>query len=333
MDDIIIRTLVLVLIFGTVFLVSELILGQWRARGSSSRAINRRLEMIEQGTDRREIIARIRKETHDTFGKMPGKIGQWMSALENMIHASRIGVTASQGVFIMLGVVAVLFLVLLVSASFFGFGVTLGTVQLALVFSLCIGIVLPVLFLSHAAQKRRTKMQEQFPVALDIFVRGLRAGHPIGSALGLLASEMQDPIGSEFGLVTDEVAYGADLRDALQDMAERWNLEDMHMFVVSLSVQNETGGNLAEILENLSQVIRERASMYLKVRALSSEGRMSAKVLTALPIATFALVFTMNPAFYLEYANDSAFIIGFSLLVCLYLLGAYIIRRMVDLKV
>lgn len=333
MDDIIIRTLVLVLIFGTVFLVSELILGQWRARGTSSRAINRRLEMIEQGSDRREIIARIRKDTAETFSKLPGVAGRMLGSLENMIHASKIGITPRQVIMIMIAAFVIVFLLLLASASFFGIGVTLGTVQLSLVFSICVGVVLPILFLSNAAQKRRTKMQEQFPVALDIFVRGLRAGHPIGSALGLLATEMQDPIGSEFGLVTDEVAYGADLRDALQDMAERWNLEDMHMFVVSLSVQNETGGNLAEILENLSQVIRERASMYLKVRALSSEGRMSAKVLTALPIATFALVFTMNPAFYLEYANDSAFIIGFSALVGLYLLGAYIIRRMVDLKV
>ena len=105
------------------------------------------------------------------------------------------------------------------------------------------------------------------------------------------------------------------------------------MFVVCLSVQNETGGNLAEILENLSRVIRERASMYMKVRALSSEGRMSAKVLTALPIGTFALVFMINPAFYLEYSRDPAFIIGFSALIGLYFLGVLMIRRMIDLKV
>jgi tight adherence protein B len=105
------------------------------------------------------------------------------------------------------------------------------------------------------------------------------------------------------------------------------------MFVVSLSVQNETGGNLAEILENLARVVRERATMLMKVRALSSEGRMSAKVLTALPVGTFILVFLLNPKFYLEYSRDPAFIVGFSILIGLYLLGVLIIRKMVDLKV
>ncbi|MBT2187258.1 type II secretion system F family protein [Sphingobium nicotianae] len=333
MSDTVIRTLVLVLIFGTVFLISEMVLGQWRASGSSSRAINKRLRMIEQGNDRREIITQIRKDSADGLGKLPGLAGRLLGSFEKTIRASKIGLTAKQGLAAMAAAAATVFCLIVISAGLFGFGLTLGTIQLALVLAICIGIVLPMLFLAQVAQKRRAKMQEQFPVALDIFVRGLRAGHPIASALNLLATEMEDPIGSEFGLVTDEVAYGADLRDSLQDMADRWDLEDMRMFVVSLSVQNETGGNLAEILENLSQVIRERASMYMKVRALSSEGRMSAKVLTALPIGTFALVFATNPAFYLEYSNDPAFIMGFSLLIGLYLLGVFIIRRMVDLKV
>ena len=91
---------------------------------------------------------------------------------------------------------------------------------------------------------------------------------------------MPAPIGPEFGIVVDEVTYGSELRDALQNMAERWDLEDMRMFVVSLSIQSETGGNLAEILENLTKVIRERQSMMMKVRALSSEGRMTAVMLS-----------------------------------------------------
>jgi len=333
MSETIIRALVLVLIFGTVFLVSEMVLGQWRARGSSARAINKRLQMIEQGSDRREIIAQIRKQSTDSLGQFPGAIGRMLHSFETIVRTSRVSFTPRQMLLAMAAAAAIVFALLLVSASSFGFGVTLGTVQLSLVLAICVGVALPMIFLSQAAQKRRAKMQEQFPVALDIFVRGLRAGHPTASAISLLATEMEDPIGSEFGLVTDEIAYGAELRDSLQDMADRWELEDMHMFVVSLSVQNETGGNLAEILENLSQVIRERQSMYMKVRALSSEGRMSAKVLTALPIGTFALVFSTNPAFYLEYANDSAFLIGFTGLIGLYLLGAYVIRRMVDLKV
>jgi tight adherence protein B len=144
---------------------------------------------------------------------------------------------------------------------------------------------------------------------------------------------MPDPIGSQFGVVVDEVTYGADLKDALFAMAERWNLEDMRMFVVSLSVQSETGGNLAEILENLSKVIRDRQSMFMKVRALSSEGRMTALMLTLLPVLAFGALFMINPGFYLGVADDPLFMPGFGLLIFQYLLGFFWIRRMVDLKV
>ena len=113
----------------------------------------------------------------------------------------------------------------------------------------------------------------------------------------------------------------------------RWGLPDMHMFVVSVSVQMETGGNLAEILENLSKVIRDRASMFMKVRALSSEGRMTAVILTALPILAFVGLFLTNPVFYLDVATDPIFFIGFGGLILLYLVGFFTIRRMIDLKV
>jgi len=200
-------------------------------------------------------------------------------------------------------------------------------------FSGLLGAALPLLFLQFKANRTRKKMQEQFPVAVDVFVRGLRAGHPIAAALDLLTAEMPDPIGSQFGIVVDEVTYGADLRDALQAMADRWDLDDMRMFVVSLSVQNETGGNLAEILENLSTVIRERASMMMKVRALSSEGRMTAIMLTGLPIFAFTTLFLANPGFYLDVSDDPAFLPGFLGLILLYIIGFISIRRLVDLKV
>ena len=144
---------------------------------------------------------------------------------------------------------------------------------------------------------------------------------------------MSDPIGSEFGLVSDEVAYGANLPDALSAMAERWDLEDMRMFVVSISVQNETGGNLAEILENLARVIRDRASMFMMVRALCSEGRMTGRMLTALPVLTFCGLLMLNPAFYFDVAHDPIFLIGFPALLVMYMIGFIWIRRFVDIKV
>jgi tight adherence protein B len=116
-------------------------------------------------------------------------------------------------------------------------------------------------------------------------VRGLRAGHPVTGALDLLVEEMPDPIGSEFAMVVAEISYGYDLRDALENLADRIQTTDIQMFAVCVAIQSETGGNLADILEGLSRVIRERASMVLKVRALASEGKMTGYVLSLLPLA------------------------------------------------
>jgi tight adherence protein B len=233
---------------------------------------------------------------------------------------------------LLLGPFAIFFLVILIMMGL-GAGISMGRLLMVAVFAVVIGAVIPIMLLQFKATATRKKMEEQFPVALDVFVRGLRAGHPIAAALDLLTIEMPDPIGSEFGLAVDEVTYGAELRDALQAMADRWDLDDMRMFVVSLSVQSETGGNLAEILENLSHVIRERHSMMLKVRALSSEGRMTAIMLTILPVGTFSALFILSPAFYLDVADDPAFVPGFVTLIVMYCIGFYIIRRMIDLKV
>jgi tight adherence protein B len=228
---------------------------------------------------------------------------------------------------------SIFFLILVLMSGWWGIGISFGRLVISAAFATLLGAALPMMFFNYRATRMKKKMEEQFPVALDVFVRGLRAGHPIAAALDLLTVEMPDPIGSQFGLVVDEVTYGAELRDALQAMAERWGLDDMRMFVVSLSVQNETGGNLAEILENLSRVIRERAAMMMKVRALSSEGRMTALMLTVLPLFTFTMLFILNPRFFLDVADDPWFVPGFTALIILYLIGFFSIRKMVDLKV
>jgi len=218
-------------------------------------------------------------------------------------------------------------------AGIMGWALSIGGLLMIAVFAIAVGVALPLMVIARQSDGVRKKLETQFPVALDVFIRGLRAGHPVAAALELLTEEMPDPIGSEFGMVVDEMTYGAEMREALQAMAERWSLDDMKMFVVSLSVQTETGGNLAEILENLSRVIRERQSMVLKVRALSSEGRMTATMLTGLPILAFVMVFILNPGFYLDVADDPAFVPGFGGLFVLYAIGFVVIRRLIDLKV
>lgn len=333
MDPIALRVLALVVIFASVFLVSERVIAMLRQRQRGSRAINKRLKLIEGGLDREIVTSRLRKSAPGSFTDMPGLVGKAGRSIERAVVASGIPLPPHQ---IMLGmaIASTVFVgLILLGAGVAGYSIGIGTVQLALVLGLCFGAGIPLIILSHMASKRIKRMQEQFPVALDIFVRGLRSGHPIASALDLLTKEMEDPLGTEFGIVVDEVSYGADMRDALQNMADRWGIDDIQMFVVSLSVQNETGGNLAEILANLSTVIRDRHSMYMKVRALSSEGRMTALILTALPILAFSALFLSNPAFYMDVSQDPIFPIGFIGLIIVYIIGFVAIRRMIDLKV
>jgi tight adherence protein B len=333
MNPTITRLIILILVFVTVFVLAEITISAWRRRSSGARAINKRLRMIEGGMDREIVTSKLRKSQPLEFASGYGILGKMLQSIQQSVIASGVAMPAHQIMLAMALGSALIAVLVIIGAAFAGYAVNFGTVQMALVVGLCIGLGIPLIVLSRIASKRRQKMQEQFPVALDIFIRGLRSGHPVSSALDLLTKEMEDPLGSEFGLVLDEVAYGADLRDALQSMADRWGLEDIQMFVVSLSVQNETGGNLAEILANLASVIRERASMYMKVRALSSEGRMTALVLTALPVMTFAGLFLLNPTFYLDVAQDPIFVPGFVGLIILYFIGFFTIRRMIDLKV
>ena len=333
MNPTIFRMIVLILVFVSVFILAELAISAWRRRSGGARAVNKRLRMIEGGMDREIVTSKLRKSQPLEFASGYGFIGKMLHSIQQSVIASGVAMPAHQIMLAMALGSALITVLVIIGAAFVGYSINFGVVQMALAVGLCIGLGIPLLVLSRMASKRRQKMQEQFPVALDIFVRGLRAGHPVSSALDLLTKEMEDPLGSEFGLVLDEVAYGADLRDALQSMADRWGLEDIQMFVVSLSVQNETGGNLAEILANLSSVIRERASMYMKVRALSSEGRMTALLLTALPVLTFAGLFLLNPSFYLDVSQDPIFVPGFVGLVVLYFIGFFMIRRMIDLKV
>jgi tight adherence protein B len=327
------KAIILILVFAAVVFAVERVVAAAVGRRAEGRAINQRLELISRGASRGEAMAMLRRRSTSVPEGLPPFIAGPAIGLEKTLMAG--GVTMETGKLMLALLVApvLLFLAIILFMAVTGVPIGAGRVLILATFSLLAGAGIPMLFFQAKAARMRKKMQDQFPVALDVFVRGLRAGHPIASALDLLTVEMPDPIGSQFGIVVDEVTYGADLRDALTAMADRWDLEDMRMFVVSLSVQSETGGNLAEILENLSRVIRERASMMLKVRALSSEGRMTATMLTALPVVAFVLLFISSPSFYLDVADDPAFVPGYAFLIILYGIGFYAIRRMIDLKV
>ncbi len=215
------------------------------------------------------------------------------------------------------------------AASFSGFVVN-GTFSLVASFLLCGSLTW--LWVGRKRTKRLRQLEEQMPVALDVINRAIRAGHPVISAVQLAGNEMGDPIGTEFGLIVDETTYGSEFREALMNFARRTGSPDAHFFAVSVGIQADTGGNLAEILEGLASVIRGRATLTKRVKALSSEGRASALLLSVLPILLISFMMLIHPSFYTSKFSDPIFWPSVGIIGILYLIGWVMIHRIINFR-
>ncbi len=190
----------------------------------------------------------------------------------------------------------------------------------------------PLVVLASAARKRQKRLASQLTDALQIVCRSLEAGHPVATAVALVAREMPDPIGTEFGMTADEVSYGMPLATAVQRMAERSGDPDVELFAATVRLQEKTGGNLAELLKANATTIRERQIMRLKIRAASSEGRVSALILTAAPFVVMAAVHIMSPSFYGNVIDDPLIKYGFAGLLIWLAIGNMIMNKMINFK-
>jgi tight adherence protein B len=193
--------------------------------------------------------------------------------------------------------------------------------------------VLPLAWVRRRRARRLAKLEQQLPDALDLLSRALRAGHAFGAGLQMISDEMAEPIASEFRLVHDEVNFGVSLAQALTNMSLRVPVTDLRYFVVAVLIQREAGGNLNEVLANLSRLIRQRLKLVAHVRVLSAEGRMSAWVLTLLPFAIGGLMTVFNPEFMAPLWNDP---IGISLvrgLLVSMACGALLLRKIIRIRV
>ncbi|RWN61665.1 type II secretion system F family protein [Mesorhizobium sp.] len=200
----------------------------------------------------------------------------------------------------------------------------------ALIVFVVIGLVLPLLVLRRARNKRIQKFAKQLPDALDMIVRSLRAGHPASVAVGLVAREMPDPLGTEFGIVSDEITFGLSIEQAVRKLSQRVGFEGLHLLSVSLSIQAKTGGNLTGILSNLSAVLRERQKLRLKVKALSAEGRVSAWIISLFPLVMFLILQITAPSYYGGVWHDPLIMPVFLIFGTWALLGDFIMYRMVN---
>jgi len=255
-------------------------------KASYRKNINRRLKVMDSAPDRESVLVQLRRERGLTSG------GEYRLPLINLNQ-----LLLQSGLSIGFGRLMLFVIVGMIVA----FGATLmfdGKTSHAIGALLFCGFVLPILVLKFLRRRRQKKFGAQFPDAIDIIVRSLRAGHPVPIAVTMVAKEMPDPIGSEFGIVVDEITYGADLESAMRNLFFRVGTDDLPLFVTAIAIQGSTGGNLGEILENLSAVIRLRFKMRRKIRALAAEGRASAMILSSLPIAMFGIVNFVTPEFY-----------------------------------
>lgn len=247
-------------------------------------AINRRVKLQEKKISQEQVLIQLRKERG-----LEGRAFLSMESLKKLRVQS--GVTMPMTKF--LGITSGVALAIVAT----GFVKGLPLIFAVAIFPvLC--IVIPVQVLKFRRNRRHKIFGIQLPEALELITRSLKAGHPVPVAIGMVAREMPDPIGTEFGVVADEVTYGSDLVSALHNLYERVGQDDLPLFVTAVSIQSSSGGNLREILDGLSATIRERGKLKRKVRAISTEGRMSAYILTAVPCLLGAAIMVLMPHFY-----------------------------------
>ncbi len=185
-----------------------------------------------------------------------------------------------------------------------------GAPMLSLMFGLLVGAGIPHMAVGRAINKRLGKFTSKFPDAIELLVRGLRSGLPVTETLGVVSSEVPGPVGEEFKLVTERIKIGRTMEEALQETADRLGTPEFQFFCITLAIQRETGGNLAETLSNLADVLRKRAQMKLKIKAMSSESKASAYIIGALPFCVFGIIYWINPAYMGGFFSDQRLIVA-----------------------
>ena len=283
--------------------------------------INRRLQLMDGQNDREGMLVQLRRERGLTGG---GEYMLSMVSLNRLILQS--GVTLGLGKLAIYISIGALF-------AFAGVMFFLGSLLPALGAALFCSTLLPLLVLKIKRSRRQKAFGAQFTDALDIIVRSLRAGHPVPIAISMVARESMDPCGTEFGIVADEITYGADLETAMRNLYFRLGQDDLPLFVTAVAIQTSTGGNLGEILENLSSVIRQRYKMRRKIKALAAEGKASALILSSLPIIMFGIVQIAAPDFYSSVWHQDLTKICLAAAASWMGVGIFIMYRMVNFKI
>ncbi len=208
-----------------------------------------------------------------------------------------------------------------------------GAAMLSLGVGVLFGAGLPHFIVGYLIKKRTNAFNARFPDGIELLVRGLRSGLPVSETLGLVSNEIPGPVGEEFKTVVERMRIGRTMEESLQVTADKLGTAEFQFFVITLAIQRETGGNLAETLSNLADVLRKRAQMKLKIKAMSSESKASAYIVGALPFIVFGLIYWVNPGYIGDFFVDERLIItGLGGLVWMSI-GVFVMAKMVSFEI
>jgi tight adherence protein B len=314
-----VKTIVMVMIGAAVFALVQGLTGVMSV-ATQKRKLNQRLKVGEKVEGVSAMVVELRKQRGLTASGSRSQSLRWLS---NLIVASGLPYDQRKwltyvGAAALLGAAGLFFLTrepLAIAAGAF-----LG------------GVIIPLGVLKVKAGKRNSALGFQLPQALDIIVRSLEAGHPVPAAVALVGREMVDPIGTEFGMAADEIAYGATLEQAVERMSERCQHPDVDLFAATVRLQERTGGNLTGLLKLNANTVRDRHKMRLKIKAASSEGRASAMILTAAPFVAVGAIMLISPKFYGEVIHEPPVKYGLAIIGFWIFVGNMIMRRMIDMR-
>jgi len=307
---------------GVLVLVEGIYLTVFGRSISLNSRVNRRLEMLDKSGNREEVMEKLRKEMQQ---HLKAKRIPLYSILSIRAQKAAIAFTPRQLIMLM-GLISVM--------VFFGLSVATSTpMSVRILVSIVMGVGGIFTWITSKANKRLAMLEEQLPDAIELMVRSLRVGHPVSSAISIVATEVGDPLASEIGIIADETAYGRDMGEAIQDMAERLDLQDMRFLAVAVTIQQQAGGNLAEILSGLSSVIRSRFRLFRKVKAITAEAKWSGTFLSGFPIAALFMIQMLKPDYYEEAMKHPYFIHAALLVGSLLVLNLIVMRALVNIKV
>jgi len=307
---------------GVLVLVEGIYLTVFGKSISLNNRVNRRLEMLDKNTNREEVMEKLRKEMqlHLKSRRIP-----LYAILATKAQKAAIAFSPKQliGLMGLLGVLAFV-------------GLTIGTgtsLPVRILVSAGMGVGGIFVWISMKANKRKGLLEEQLPDAIELMVRSLRVGHPFSSAISIVANEVSDPLATEFGIIADESAYGRDVGEALKDMAERLEMQDLRFLAVAVTIQQQSGGNLAEILDGLAKVIRARFRLFRRVKAITAEAKWSGKFLSGFPLLALVGIQLVDPNYYDEAMLHPYFIPACLVVGAFLVLNLIVMRALVNIKV